>query len=64
MKTEAAAAPFVGPSRAQVLEVLRVRRVERSLPIVLGRHEPQALIRREGENWVLRALEPDEAPTP
>ena len=55
----AAAAPFVGPSRADVLRRLRARSVTKELPMVLGHGEPQAIIRLERGSWVVRQLESD-----
>ncbi len=51
-------APFVGPSREVVLRELRGRP---RLPITLGKYKPEAMIAREGEEWVLRPLVLDEA---
>lgn len=48
----------MGPSRTAVLKQLRAGRPK--LPITLGRYAPQAVIKREGDAWVLRPLRIDQ----
>jgi len=53
-------APFMGPTREAVLKALAEESRLR-LPITLGKYEPQAVIERDGEAWVLRPLVLDQA---
>jgi hypothetical protein len=53
------AAPFVGPSRDEVVRILQSRNARKRLPIVVGKNEPQAFVAVEGGQWVLRRLESD-----
>lgn len=54
-------APFVGPSRAALVRLLRSRAVERRLPITLGEYSPQAIVERDRDGrWLLRPLVLDE----
>lgn len=49
-------APFMGPSRAEVLRILRSASAREKLPLTLGYGTPQALIQFDGASWVLRPL--------
>src|SRR5262249_48947486 len=54
-------APFQGPSREQLIAMLRARGAERKLPITLGRYAPQAVVEKQGGKWRLRELALDDA---
>lgn len=50
-------APFIGPSRAQLVEELQKGRPR--LPITLGLYAPQATVEKVDGTWRIVALEPD-----
>ena len=52
-------APFMGPTREQVLKELRSGKAR--LPMTLGKYSPQATIERDGDVWMLRPLVLDKA---
>jgi hypothetical protein len=52
-------APFQGPSRAELLKLLRGWRATSKLPLTLGKYEPQAIVECEGDEWRIRLLEHD-----
>lgn len=52
-------APYIGPSREQVLRWLRSANPASRLPITLGVYSPQAIIDREDDSWTLCPLELD-----
>lgn len=54
-------APYVGPNRARVLEMLEGRKPEKHLPITLGSGSPSAVIDLFDGVWELRALVVDHA---
>ncbi|HZS38543.1 MAG TPA: hypothetical protein VFF06_17025 [Polyangia bacterium] len=55
-------APFIGPSRAALLRVLRGRGAERKLPLTLGHYAPQATVAREPDGrFTIRPLAIDRA---
>jgi len=49
-------APFQGPSRKELLKILRGWFGARKLPITLGQYSPQAVVERKGEEWRIVAL--------
>ena len=53
-------APFIGPTRPELLEMLRAWRQPR-LPITLGRYEPQAMVEVVDGVWRIRLLVKDNA---
>jgi hypothetical protein len=50
-------APFVGPTRIELIEQLWKWRPR--LPITIGRHRPQAIVDRRAGRWLLVPLEID-----
>lgn len=53
-------APYIGPSREQVLRWLRSANPASRLPITLGVYAPQAIIDRDDKRWILCPLELDD----
>lgn len=51
-----AAAPFVGPSKQQVLDLLNSAQAKRELPITLGSGSPKAVISFDDGEWSLKPL--------
>lgn len=49
-------APYIGPSREQVLRWLRSANPDSRLPITLGVYSPQAIIDRDDDGWKLCPL--------
>jgi hypothetical protein len=52
-------APMRGPSRQALLKILRRPDAEDHLPITLAKYRPDAVVRKEGDVWVIRALVED-----
>ncbi|NMO17858.1 hypothetical protein HPC49_24560 [Pyxidicoccus fallax] len=54
-------APFLGPTRAEVLATLHGPGAEKRLPLTVGRNTPAAIISVRDRRWMLRLLVLDEA---
>jgi hypothetical protein len=52
----AAAAPFVGPSKKEVLGILKSSFAKKKLPLTLGSGEPKAVIDFSDGMWSIRRL--------
>jgi hypothetical protein len=50
-------APFIGPTKAELIALLQKRKPE--LPITLGLYSPQATVENAGGRWRIVALEED-----
>jgi len=49
-------APMRGPSRQALLKILQRPDAEDRLPVTLAKYRPDAVVRKEGDAWVIRAL--------
>jgi hypothetical protein len=52
-------APMRGPSKEALIKILRRPDAEKQLPITLAKYSPDAIVRKEDNQWVIRILVTD-----
>lgn len=50
---------FMGPPREKIVKALRAIRAT-EFPMTIGKHSPEAIIREEGDKWIVRTLKMNE----